>query len=143
MPVKPIPDGYHTITPYLVVRGLPKLLDFLKRAFGAEETERVAGKDGTPTHAEVKIGDSRVMMGEARPEHPPMPSMLYLYVADCDAAHRRAVAAGGTSILEPTDMFYGDRNGAVKDPCGNQWWIASRKENLSREEIARRAAAHR
>jgi len=141
MAVKPIPDGYHSVTPYLVVKGIPRLLEFLKKAFGAEVTENVPGPDGNPTHAEVKIGDSRVMMGESRAEHPPMPGMLYLYVTDCDAAYQRAIAAGGASIQPPTDQFYGDRSGAVKDPCGNQWWMATRKENLSPAEIAKRAAS--
>lgn len=141
MAVKPIPDGYHTVTPYLVVNGVPSLVEFLKKAFGAEQTESVPGADGKETHAEVKIGDSKVMMGEAGPQHPPLTAMLYLYVADCDAAYKRAVEAGGASIMPPTDMFYGDRSGAVKDACGNQWWMATRKENLSPEEIAKRAAA--
>ena len=93
----------------------------------------------TVGHAEVRIGDSMVMMGEASDAWKPMPSALYLYVADVDVAYRRALAAGGTSTMEPMDQFYGDRSGGVKDPAGNIWWIATRVENLSREELERRA----
>jgi uncharacterized glyoxalase superfamily protein PhnB len=80
-----------------------------------------------------------VMMGEPGPEHPPMPAMLYLYVEDVDAVYRRALGAGAVSLMEPADMFYGDRNAGVKDQCGNQWWIATHKEDVSPEELARRA----
>jgi uncharacterized glyoxalase superfamily protein PhnB len=141
MAVKPIPDGYHTVTPYLVVPGIAKLIDFLKQAFDATEIERHAQPDGTIMHAEVKIGDSMVMMGQAQGEHKAMPAMIYLYVNDCDSVYKRALAAGGTSIMQPADQFYGDRNAAVKDPSGNQWWIATHKEDLSKEELAKRAEA--
>lgn len=134
------PPGNHTITPYLVVPGVPALIDFLKAVFGAAELERIARPDGTVMHAEVRIGDSLVMMAEATGEHSPMPAMLYVYVDDVDAAFGRAVAAGATSLREPSDQFYGDRKGGVADAFGNQWWIATRKENVSPEEIARRAA---
>ena len=140
MPVKHVPDGYHSVTPYLVVKGVADLLPFLEKAFGASLSECLRRPDGTVMHAEARIGDSVVMLGEASEKHPPRPSVLYLYVPDCDAAWRRALAAGATSILEPTDQFYGDRSGGVADPCGNQWWIGSRVEDLSPEEIARRAA---
>ena len=141
MAVKPIPDGYHSVTPYLVVRGVDRLLGFLKQAFGAEEIERVAGPDGNIRHAEARLGDSVVMMGEASAEHTQMPACLYLYVTDTDATYRRAIEAGATSIREPADQFYGDRSGGVKDAFGNQWWIATHKEDVSREEMARRAGA--
>lgn len=141
MPVKPVPDGYHSVTPYLVVKGVADLLPFLEKAFGATLSECLRRPDGTVMHAEARIGDSVVMLGEASEKHPPRPAVLYLYVPDCDAAWRRALAAGATSVLEPTNMFYGDRSGGVADPCGNQWWIGSRVEELSLEEIARRAAA--
>jgi PhnB protein len=142
MATRPIPEGYHSITPYLVVEGVARLIDFMKRAFGAEERERMLRPDGSIGHAEVRIGDSVVMMGEARGEHRPMPGTLYLYVEDTDAVYRRALDAGGASVMEPTDMFYGDRNAGVKDPCGNFWYIATRKEDLSSEELQRRAKTH-
>ncbi len=142
MAVKPIPEGFHTVTPYIVVEGVPKLIDFLKQAFEAKEINRHAQPDGTIMHAEVKIGDSIVMMGEARGEHKPMPSMLYLYVKDADAVYKRAVQAGATSVMEPADQFYGDRSGGVKDLCGNQWWIATHKEDVSPEEMTKRAQAY-
>jgi PhnB protein len=139
MAVRPIPEGYHSVTPYLVVPGVARLIEFLKQAFAAIETERMAGPDGTVMHAEVQIGDSRVMMGEAHGEYHPMPAVLQLYVEDVDAVYERAVRAGGTSLEPPTDQFYGDRRGGVRDPSGNQWWIGTRKEDLSTDELARRA----
>jgi uncharacterized glyoxalase superfamily protein PhnB len=140
---KPIPDGYHSVTPYLVVEDVARQLDWLARAFGAVEAFRMAGPDGRIGHAETRIGDSVIMMGQAGPEHPPMPAMLHLYVGDVDAVFRQAVAAGGAAIREPADQFYGDRSGGVKDPLGNHWWIATRKEELSAAEIGRRYAALR
>ena len=139
--VKPIPDGYHTVTPYLVVQGVDELIAFLKQAFDAVETERLAGPDGKVGHGEVRIGDSVVMMGEASGEWKPMPGMIYLYVNDTDATYKRALDAGATSVMEPADQFYGDRNAGVKDAAGNMWWIATRKENVSPEELRRRAEA--
>ncbi len=139
--VKPIPDGYHTVTPYLIVEGVAGLIDFLKQAFDAVETERVPGPDGKVGHGEVRIGDSVVMMGEASGDWKPMPGSMYLYVNDTDATYKRALDAGATSLMEPADQFYGDRNAGVKDASGNMWWIATRKENLSPEELRRRAEA--
>lgn len=141
MAVKPIPEGYHTVTPYLVVPGVAKLIDFLEQAFGAQEKERHARPDGAIMHAEVKIGDSIVMMGEPMGEFKAIPAALYLYVEDVDAVYKRALEAGATSVMEPADQFYGDRNGGVKDPAGNLWWIATHIEDVSPEELARRAAA--
>jgi PhnB protein len=139
--VKPIPDGYHTVTPYLVVEGVDELIDFLKQAFDAVETERIPGPEGKVGHGEVRIGDSVVMMGEASGEWKAMPGMIYLYVNDTDATYKRALEAGATSVMEPADQFYGDRNAGVKDASGNMWWIATRKENVSPEELRRRAEA--
>jgi len=138
--VKPVPDGYHSVTPYLIVRGVAKLIDFLKEAFEAVETERLPGPDGTIGHAEVRIGDSIVMMGEGG-HFDPMPAAIYLYVNDVDAYYARALDAGATSVMEPTDQFYGDRSGGVKDAFGNLWFVATHKEDVSREEILRRAQA--
>jgi uncharacterized glyoxalase superfamily protein PhnB len=141
MSVKPIPDGYHAVTPYLVIKGAAKLIDFLKQAFEAQETERLTRPDGAIGHAEVRIGDSIVMIGEAGGEWQPMPGTMYLYVNDADATYKRALQAGAISTMEPTDQFYGDRSAGVKDPAGNQWWIATHKEDLSPEELAKRAQA--
>lgn len=139
--VKPIPDGYHTVTPYLTVPGVANLIDFLKQAFDAKEIDRHTRPDGSVQHAEVQIGDSRVMMGEPQDQWKPKPANLYLYLDDVDAAYRRAIAAGATSLQEPADQFYGDRTGGVEDASGNQWWLATHKEDVSPEEIGKRAAA--
>ncbi len=141
MAVKTIPDGYHSVTPHITVQGASKLLDFLKQAFDAKENYRMAQPDGTVMHAEVRIGDSIVMAGEARGQAKAMPSSLYLYVADVDAVYRRALQAGATTTMEPADQFWGDRTACVKDPAGNQWMIATHKEDVSPEEIRRRAEA--
>ncbi len=139
--VQPIPAGYRTVTPYLVVTGVAKLLDFLKAAFNGKEKFRSAMPDGTIMHAELKLGDSMVMMGEARPDQPPLNCSIYLYVKDVDKVHAQAVKAGGISIMDPADQFYGDRNGGIKDPCGNQWYIGTHIEDVSPKEIQRRMAA--
>lgn len=143
MSTRAIPQGFHALTPYLVSPGLDRLIEFLKAAFGAVEIERHCEPDGRVMHAEVKIGDSIVMMGEPREPWKPMPCMLYHYVPDTDAVYERALRAGGESMQEPADMFYGDRNAGVKDPSGNLWWIATRLEDLSPQEIERRAAQQR
>ena len=137
--VKPIPDGYHTANTYLIVDGLDKLLDFLKDAFDAKEIERIAMPDGTIMHAEVRIGDSVIMMGPPKGEFGAMPSMVYLYVEDCDSTYQNALKAGATSEMEPADQFYGDRNAGVKDFAGNLWWIATHIEDVSEEELQKRA----
>ena len=141
MAVKPIPDGYRTVTPYLVVPGVAKVIDFLKQTFDAQEIMRMTRPDGAVGHAEVKIGDSMVMMGEPMGPQAPMPSMLYLYVKDVDAAYKRAIKAGGTSMQEPANQFYGDRNAMVKDSSGNIWGIAAHVEDVAPEEMAKRAEA--
>lgn len=143
MPVKPIPEGHHSITPYLVVEGAAGLVEFLKQAFGAKETERIERPDGSVMHAQVRIGDSMLMMGEPMGGGQPMPCALYLYVEDTDAVYRRALAAGAISVSEPADQFYGDRNAGVKDPGGNLWWIATHQEDVSHDELVRRTAAHK
>lgn len=139
--VKPIPQGYHSITPILIVEGAPRLIDFLKQAFQAEERERFIGPDGRVSHAEVRIGDSVVMMSDANDEWKQMPARIQLYTEDTDAAYRWALEAGATSLREPGDQFYGDRTAGVKDPVGNQWWISTHKEDVSPEELQRRMKA--
>ncbi len=143
MTVKPIPDGYHTVTPYLTVRGAGQVVDFLVKAFEATLVHRMLGPDGRLSHADLMVGDSHVMIGEAREGFAPMPAALYLYVKDCDAVYRRAMAAGGQSVMEPTRMFYGDRHGGVRDSCGNLWWIATHVEDVSLQEIQHRELEQR
>ena len=140
MAVKPRPDGYHTITPFLNVKGTAGMIDFLKSALGAEEVMRMPGPGGVVMHAEVNIGDSRLMLSEAM-ERPVSASSFYLYVNDVDAAYKRAVGAGATSQSEPADQFWGDRMASVTDPFGNTWSIATHKEDPSPEEMAKRMAA--
>lgn len=140
MSVKPVPEGYHTVTPWLITRDTVALIDFMKRAFDATELACLAGADGTIEHAEVRIGDSVVMMFDARPDWPPTPGFLRLYVEDADAVHRQAVAAGATSVTEVTHLFFGDRVGRVRDPLGNLYWIQTRVEDVTPEEMQRRLA---
>ena len=142
MRVKPIPKGYHTVTPYLVVEDAAGLINFLKKSFDAKEKERMTRPDGGIMHAEVTIGDSRVMMADAMGPYKPTPTTIYLYVKNTDATYKRTLAAGATSAMEPADMFWGDRNAGVKDPFGIQWWIATRKENVSPKELKKRAAEY-
>jgi len=141
MPVKAKPDGYHSVSPYLVVDGAARLIDFLAQTFDAAEVERFTAPGNRVGHAEVRIGDSVVMLGDAHGEHKAMQAMLYVYVDDVDASYQRALAAGGTSVQAPTDHFYGDRSGGVKDPCGNVWYIATHIEDVSPAELKRRAQA--
>jgi PhnB protein len=141
MAVKAIPDGYHSITPYLVGPDASGLLEFLKKAFGAVEMFRMNDPSGKVRHAEVKIGDSMVMLGEASDQHPALPSMLYVYVENADKVYQNALAAGAMSVMAPMNQFYGDRSGAVKDASGNTWWIATHVEDVPPEELARRAQA--
>jgi len=140
--VKAIPEGYHTITPYITVDGAAKLLDFIKEAFGATVLEVMKDDSGNVRHAEAQIGDSKVMVGQARDEWKPRPSTLYLYVENTDELYKRAMAAGAKSLMEPADQFYGDRNAGVEDTFGNWWWIATHVEDVGPEEMARRAAAN-
>jgi PhnB protein len=141
MAVKAIPEGFHTVTPYLMSTDANGLLDFVKRAFGAKEHHVMRGPDGKVGHADLVIGDSHVMMGQAHGNWAPMPSQLYLYVPDCDASFKQAVAAGGTVVEEPKTQFYGDRHGCVKDLVGNLWWLATHVEDVSNEEFERRLKA--
>jgi PhnB protein len=139
MAVKAVPDGYHTVTPFINVKGVAKLMDFLKNALGAEEVMRMPGPGGTVMHAEVNIGNSRLMLGEAT-QTPPMTGSFYVYVNDADGVFKRAVNAGATSQAPPTDQFWGDRMGTVKDQFGNTWSIATHKEDVTPEEMAKRMA---
>jgi PhnB protein len=134
------PDGYHNVTPYIVVDGAARLIDFLKEVFGAEETTRLPGPDGKLGHAEVRIGDSLIMLADVGAENRAFPAMLHIYVDDCDATYDKAIAAGATSKRAPEDQFYGDRMAGVQDEFGNEFWIATHAEDVSDEEMQRRAA---
>ena len=136
----PIPKGYGTVTPFLCVTDGPKMIDFMKQAFNAQVMFRMDGPDGALAHAELKIGDSMVMLGQTPPERATR-AMLHLYVPDTDAVYKTALAAGATSVREPADQFYGDRSGGVRDPFGNEWWMATHVEDVSKEEMERRMAS--
>ncbi|MCX6169552.1 MAG: VOC family protein [Ignavibacteriales bacterium] len=139
MSVKPIPEGFHSVTPYLITKGIPQIIDFLKSAFDAVELDRMVDRTGRVMHAMVKIGDSIIMMGETMEGFPAIQSSLYLYVTDTDSVYKKAIEAGGISLMKPADQFYGDRNAGVQDSAGNKWWIATHVEDISREELERRA----
>lgn len=130
MAVKPIREGFHTVTPYLIVQEATKLVEFVNQAFGATELFRTTGSAGG-LHAEVRIGDSMVMIGGGGPRSGgPMPAMIYLYMNDVDAVYAHALRAGATSIMEPVDRPDGDRLAGVKDPFGNVWYIATHKKDV-------------
>jgi uncharacterized glyoxalase superfamily protein PhnB len=138
-PIKPVPDGYTTVTPWIISHDTARLLDFVTNAFGATELARVHNEDGTIGHAEVRIGDAVVMMFDGRPEWSDTPAFLRLYVEDGDAVFERALAAGATAVTRMTELFWGDRVGRVRDPLGNVWWIQQRVAELTPEEVAERA----
>lgn len=147
MSVKPIPEGYHTVTVHLVCRDAATAIDFYRRAFDAEELERMEGPGGKIAHAEIKIGDSRVMLADEFPEmgaHAPAslggsPVSMLIYSTDVDAAYKKALGAGATSKQEPTDMFWGDRYCKLEDPFGHQWSVATHIEDLTPEQMRERA----
>ena len=136
-----VPRGYHSVTPYLIVDGGPKLIQFMKQAFDAEGGEVIRGPDGKVAHAELKIGDSVVMLADSTEKYPQIGSHLYVYLENVDSTFNRSLAAGAISIQEPADQFYGDRTAGFKDPTGNLWWIAQRVEEVSPEEMERRMRA--
>ena len=126
MSVPPKRAGFHTITPYLIVPGVARLIDFLTTTFAASEQLRKFRPDGSIMHAELQIGDSMLMMGEPMENYGPMPTSIFIYVEDCDATFAKAIEAGGVSVMKPTDMVEaGSRYGGVKDPSGNIWWVAT------------------
>jgi PhnB protein len=149
MAAKPIPDGYHTVTPYLICRGAAKALEFYKEAFGADELFRMPRPDGRVMHAEIRIGDSPIMLADEVAEMQALspaslggsPVGILLYVEDVDARFDRAIRAGGTVVRPVQDQFYGDRSGTLLDPFGHKWTIATHKEDLSLEEVRKRASA--
>jgi PhnB protein len=140
MAVNAIPEGYHSVTPTLVVKGATRLIDFLKEAFGAEEAFRMPTPSGEVMHAEVRIGDSVVMLNDAM-QQSPTASSLFLYVTDVDLVYQQALKAGAISLSAPANMFWGDRMAQVKDQFGNQWAIATHVEDVPAQEMGKRAAA--
>jgi PhnB protein len=118
-------EGFHTITPYLIVEDGERIVEFLNRSFDATVELRHDHPDGTIRHAELQIGDSKLMLSQAREGFPAISAMIFLYLDDVDDAHRRALAAGATSLREPTDESHGDRMCGLLDPCGGQWWFAT------------------
>jgi len=148
MGVKAIPDGYYSLTPYLVIKGAAEAIEFYKKAFGAVETVRMPGPGGRIMHAEVQIGNSMLMLSDENPERGYLSpatrggntSSTMLYTDDVDAVFKKAVAAGARADQPPTDMFWGDRMGNITDPFGHSWAIATHKEDVSPEEMGRRMA---
>jgi PhnB protein len=149
--VKPIPDGYHSVTPYLIFSGASDAIAFYKTALGASEVLRIGGPDGRVGHAELQLGGSRIMLADEHPEIGALspktiggsPVSIHLYVEDVDAAVARAVAAGAKHNPPGAEQIYGDRTGGIEDPFGYRWYIATHKEDLTAEEINRRAAAQK
>jgi PhnB protein len=149
MAAQPIPAGYHSVTPYLIIKGAADALGFYKRAFSATERMRLDGPGGSIAHAEIQIGDSIVMLADEFPEMGALsphsiggsPVGLCLYVADVDTVFQRAIAAGATEERPVRDQFYGDRSGTLRDPFGHKWTIATHKEDLTPEQINERAQA--
>ncbi len=149
MAVKPIPEGYHAVSPALTIDGATEAIDFYKRAFGATERLRMPGPEGQIAHAELEIGDSVVMLSDPFPQSTVKPPSqlggtsvgIFVYVEDVDAVFQQAVNAGATATMPVEDMFWGDRFGQVADPFGHTWQIATHKEDVSPEELAERGAA--
>ena len=137
--LNPVPAGYATVTPYLCVSDPAKLIEFLQKAFDAQLLFKMDGPGGRIMHAEMTIGDSRIMLGQPEPGKETH-AMIHLYLADTDAYYARALAAGATSVREPADQFYGDRSAGVRDQFGNQWYIATHIEDVTPEEMERRMA---
>ncbi len=150
MAVKPVPDGYHSATPYLVMKDTKSALEFYKKAFGAETTVLMPMANGRIGHAEMKVGDSMIMLSDESPEMAPenkspqtagcVTGSTFLYVTDVDAVFKKAIDAGAKSKMPPTDMFWGDRFGKVVDPFGHHWGIATHKEDVSPQDMKQRQA---
>jgi len=143
MSVSPIPEGYNVVSPYLIVDDVHQQLEFLKEGLGAEILEEIVLPDGSSMHGEARVGDSVIMMGKSQEGFSAFTSMIHIYTEDCDAAWQRAIEAGAKPSMPPQDQFYGNREGGVIGPCGNHWWFGTRKEVMSKEEMAKRAAVAR
>ncbi len=138
--MRKLPRGYNSVNPYLVVENAPKVFDFVQKAFGAAEARRTPLPDGSVLNIEALIGNSIVFLAQAPQKEQVGSSVLYMYVDDADEMYRNAIKAGATSIMEPANLFFGDRMGGVKDPFGNQWWIAQRIETLTTKELKERTS---
>jgi PhnB protein len=140
MAVKSIPEGYHSVTPYVLVDDAKSVLEFAKHVFEAEELVNMSTPDGKIGHAEIRIGDSIIMMADASTSDQgvSMPTLLHVYVEDVDKVYAAALEAGATSLREPADQFYGDRSAGVKDSAGNHWWLATHIEDVPPDEMAKR-----
>ena len=149
MAAQPIPEGYHTVTPYLAVEDAAKAIEYYEKAFGAKEVVRMTAPDGSIGHAELEVGDSHVMLSDPFPQASTKPPKelggtsvsVHMYVDDADAVAKQAVDAGGTVLMEVADQFWGDRFGTIQDPFGHTWSIATHVEDVSPEEVAERAKA--
>jgi len=150
--VRPIPDGFHTITPYLIVNDAAKAIDYYRKALGAEEVSRHEDEQGGVRHAEIRIGDSMIMLTEETPAWPewkgPLsrggtPVHLYVYVSDADRVFQQAIEAGANELMPMQDQAYGDRSGGLTDPFGHVWYVATHVEDVTPEEMKRREEAAR
>ena len=139
MAPKFIPEGYPQVSPYLIVDEPAALIEFMTNVLGAKETRRHEDDKGRIAHAEMRIGESVIMMGGATEQWPAAPAAMYVYVEDTDAAYQRGLAAGATSLQEPADQFYGDRSAGIRDRFGNQWFLGTHLEKISEEEMAKRS----
>jgi PhnB protein len=147
MAVQPIPEGYNAVTPYLAVEDASSAIDFYKRALGAKERSIMPGPGGAVMHAELEIGDSLIMLSDPFPQASTKPPKelggtsvsIFLYVDDIDAVYKQAIDAGASSLMEPDDMFWGDRFGSIQDPFGHSWTIATHVEDVSPQEMEKRS----
>ena len=138
MSVKPIPENYPRVSPYLIVSDVEATMNFIAYVFEGKVKEKMKMEDGSVNHGEMCIGDSVIMMGKASDDHQMQNAMLYIYVEDTDAAYKKALEKGAVSVMEPANQFYGDRNAGVKDKDGINWWMATHVEDVSPEEVRRR-----
>ena len=147
--VRAIPEGFNTVSPYLMVRGAAEAIDFYQRAFGAKERYRMATPDGAVMHAELQLGDSVIMLADEHPQATAKPPQslggtsvnIFLYVENVDELYEQAVKAGATAVAEPEDQFWGDRYGKLADPFGHEWSIGTHIEDVSPEEMTKRFEA--
>lgn len=135
------PKGYQNVIPYLVVKDPRATIEFAEKVLKGTTIEKIEDAQGNLNHAEVRVGDCVIMIGQSREQWQPIPAMLYVYIPDCDEAYERAIKLGAQSEMAPSDQFYGDRNAGVRDANGTSWWFATRKEEVSPEELQRRAQA--
>jgi PhnB protein len=141
--VKAVPEGMHTVTPFLVVDGANELIRFIEQSFDGKTTAIMKTQDGKVMHASIQVGDSQIMVSDATEKYPAGNCRLYLYVDNVDDTYKKAINANGTSLREPVDEFYGDRSSGVKDNWGNEWWIATHVEDVDDEEMEKRARQFR